>query len=303
MDLIMYEPKHTSSRVYRPEVYEKPNSFLSAVLCILAIFTTLVFIILLALRAGNIGYIIRNAEIDFSGIMNDTEMSHYIVNQINGLDFHDSEVNFYDIEEFLMTDAVSDELGVVIGGFAKAFTEGNLDHHLTVDDIADIAKSLEPELEDLFGHKITEEQYLHIAETLDDIVDFSSYTVGGIMEDVVEVDMAIPFIFFSPYLLWGTGILCILLLLIIFFRRRAYIADALLAVGIPIIIPGSICLLLAFYAGSYPQTFGETFVSLSRFLSGPIQLVMQYGLSFAIAGAAIILISLVFRFISPKVRH
>jgi len=280
-----------------PHAYKQPNAFLSALLSFCAVVSLCGFILLLVLRAANTSSIIQNT--DVLGILEDADVAEQIVAELNRLPFHNTDVELADIEEFIKSDAVSDEIGSIIDDYARAFAAGDLDHHLTSGDIVDIARNLEPEFKDLFDHEITEEQYEQIARAVDDAVDLRELSVGNILEEL-DVDPVIPGLMFSPYWLWGVGILCALLLLFIFLRRRRNIADAMLAAGIPIVLSGLLSFGAGLFIGSFPQSLGLTFYTMARFLGGPAHVIMQYGLGFAATGAAVVLVSFVFKAIAPK---
>jgi len=280
---------------------EPPSSALSALLSILTVVSLCIFIFLLVIRTANAATIIQRT--DVLGVLAETEFaehSYYITNQLNGLHFHDEELTLEDIEEFIKRDAVSNEIGGVIDGYARAFIEGDLEHHLTTNDIVDIARNVEPELQELFDHRLTEADLERLAEALDDVIDFDSFKVGYIIEDF-ELDMTIPNLFLGSTLRWIFGLFSLALLAIIFILRRGNIADALLGVGLPIIISGLLSFACGMLMGSSPELFGETFYALSKFLDGPIYLITQYGFAFAAVGATLIVVSIVINTASPKV--
>ena len=284
---------------YDPQsTYERPNAFLSAVLAVLAVVFLCVFIVLLVLRAANFASIIRNT--DVAWVLEETGVSDDLLDQINDLPFFDTEIRASDVEDFIKSDAVSDEIGSVIDGYARAFADGDHGHHLTSRDIVDIARNLEPEFRDHFDHRMTDEDFNHIERVLDDHIDFRELSVGNIIDEM-DIDPTIPQFFLSPYLLWGVGLLCFILLLIIFLRRRGNIADALLATGIPVVLAGLISFATGLFIGTFPESMGSAFHTMARFLGGPAYSIMQHGLAFAAAGALVILVSFVFKAIAPKV--
>jgi len=227
------------------------------------------------------------------------EHSYYITNQLNGLYFHDTELTLEDIEEFIQRDTVSNEIGGVIDGYARAFVVGDLDYFITTDELADIARNIEPELNELFHVRLTDDEIEYLAEAIDDIIDFEGFSVGYIIEDF-ELDMTIPNLFLGSSLRWAFGLFSVALLLIIFILRRGNIADALLGVGMPIIISGILAFICGLTMSAYPQFFGETFYALSRFIDGPIYLMTQHGFAFAAAGATLIVVSIVMNSAAPK---
>jgi len=252
------------------------------------------------LRTANAATIIQRT--DVLGVLADSgfaEHSYYITNQLNSLYFHDEELTLEDIEEFIKHDAVSNEIGGVIDDYAKAFVRGDLDYYITIDEIVDIARNIEPELQELFDHRLTEEELEHLAEALDDVIDFEGFKVGYILEDF-ELDMTIPNLFLGSTLRWFVGIITLALLVVIFILRRGNIADALMGVGLPVIVSGLLSFACGILMGASPEIFGETFFALSRFLDGPIYLLTQYGFAFAAVGVTLVVVSIVITSASPK---
>ena len=266
----------------------RANVFLSIVLSVLMFILTCVFIFLLVLRVGNVANVIRNTEI--TEILYETEISYYITNQLNALPFNDSWVELSDVEDFIRSDAVSNEIGNVAAGYVNAIIDGDLDYYLTAGDIVSIVQNLEPELQDLFDHQMTEADYEHLAVILDDIIDFKGMSVGYIVEDV-GIDMKLLRLAVSPVLLWGTGILCAITLLFTFLLHWRRIPDAFLFTGFPVMLSG----LLYFAAGkifaNYPHLLGDTLSRLSRYAHGLTPLIIRHGIAFAVAGVVIIVVS------------
>ncbi|MCL2425386.1 MAG: hypothetical protein FWD05_03505 [Oscillospiraceae bacterium] len=282
----------------RVNEYRKPNGFISAFLNLCAIFFICVFISLLVVRTANVPQIIRQT--DFVGILEVIavgEHSYYIVDQINALPFHNAHVDLYDIDAFIRTEAVSNEIGNILGLYAAAFADGNLDYHITANDVVYVTRNLNPELQELFHHNMTESDHDALARRLDDIMDFNSISVAGLMYDF-DIGTTIPSAFLSSTLLWVFGLISASFLLIIFLLRIRSFPDAFLAVGIPITISGLIIFVIGLFIGTAPALFGYTIQRILGFLDGPAQLITQYGLRFAIAGGAVIALSLVLKIVS-----
>ena len=246
---------------------------------------TCVFIALLVLRVGNVANIIRNTEI--TDLIYDTEFSYYMISQINSLPFNETWIELYDMEDFIRSDAVSKEIGNVAQAYARAIAEGNLDYYLTVDDIVLIVQNLEPELQHLFDHQMTQADYEHLAVVLDDIIDFSGNSVGYIIEDA-GVDMKLLRLAVSPFLLWGAGILCAITVLFMFLLHAERIPDAFLFTGVPVMLSG-----LAYFAAwvilaYYPHMLGDMVISLLRYAGGLVHLILWHGAAFAAAGLLIL---------------
>ena len=290
-------------------VYSKPNAFISGLLAFIAVVFMCFFIFLMVLRAGNITNMIRNnvpeiiRNTDIIGIITSSEESNYIAHQVYNFQFNNNvDMTLYDFEYFIKSDAVTDELSGIVDGYVRAFAAGDHEYHLTTDDIIEISKNLEPEMKLLFDYQMTEEDYDYLARTLDDIIDLRSLNVGYIVEEI-DVDLTIPFLLLSPYLFWGIGILCAGLLLVIFLRRRRFIPDAALAVGVPIMISGMISFAIGFMlSSSPPEVLGETVRMVLEFLADPAHLIMRYGFIFAATGVVVVVVSTVFKSIAPRGR-
>ena len=279
---------------------KKPNVFLSVLLCVFAFFFMLIFIILAVVRSLGVGHIIRNT--DIVGILEEAtvgEHTYYIVDQINGLPFNDVEVTLHDIEAFIQREAVTDELDVILDGYTTALILGNLDHHVTTEDIVNMARNLEQEFYELFDHRLTEDDYEHLAMTLDDIMDFSSLSIDGIMQDF-DVDVTIPMILLSPVLIWSVAIVSIALLVLIFIQRRKNIADASLFTGIPIAFSGVVAFFAGLFLGARPEVLGDMAQRFARFIEDPVRLVTQYGFAFAAVGVTVIIVAFIFRSVAPR---
>ena len=259
----------------------RTNVFLSIVLSVLMFILTCIFTILLVLRIGNVANVIRNTEI--SEILFETELSYYILYQINSLPFNDVWLELSDVEDFIRSDAVSDEIGNVAGAYVDAIVKGDLDYYLTVDDIIIIVQNLEPELNHLFDHQMTQADYEHLAVILDDIVDFEGNSVGYIVKDV-GVDMKLLRLAVSPFLLWGAGILCAITVLFTFLLHWGRIPDAFLFTGVPIMLSGLVYFAAGMIFVFYPHLLGDTLSRLLRYAVGLALLIVWHGVAFSVAG-------------------
>jgi len=266
----------------------RANVFLKIVLSVLMFILTCVFIILLVLRVGNLAHVIRNMEI--TEILDDTEISYYILSQINSLPFNDAWLELPEVEEFIRSDAVSNEIGNIAGAYADAIIKGDLDYHLTSGDVVLIMQNLEPELSHLLNHQMTQADNEHLAVVLDDIIDFEGLSVGDIVEDV-GIDLKLLRLAVSPVLLWGAGILCVITLLFTFLLHWGRIPDALLFTGVPIMLSGLVCFTPGAIFAFYPHLLGDTLSNLLKYAVGLALLIVWHGIAFAVAGVLIIVAS------------
>jgi len=249
--------------------------------------------VLMVLRSAGVSNVIRNTDIlHYLEDASVGEHTYYIVDQVNTMHFSNTEVTLHDIEEFIKKDTVSNGISGILEDYALAFTLGNLDHHVTTDDVVNVARDLDEELSEFFGHDMTEEDFEYLAERLDDILDFDSLTIDGLMEDF-DVDMSMPLMLLSPALRWLVGILSVLLLFTIFYIRRKNLPAASLAVGVPVVLSGAIAYAAGMVVNHLTHTPDSTFQRFERFLEEPLALIMQYGSVLAIVGGSIVLISFI----------
>ena len=274
------------------------NGFLSVLFCIVMFLFSCALLVLMTLRVESTAYIIR--QLNITGMIEDTDISYYILSQLDGLPFHDSEILLSDVEDFIKSDAVTDEIIGVLNGYARAFSRGDLDYYLTTDDIYDILQNLEPELYVLFNHHMTDADNEHFARTIDDILGFRGLTVGGIIYDS-GIDSTIPFLLVSNSLLWGVALLCFITLLAILFHHKRRAAAAFLFAGIPIILSGLVYLAAGVIFGYYPQLLGYTLYSLARLAVGLAYPVIRYGVAFAIFGVVYIVMYFLLRKIDTAI--
>jgi len=273
---------------------EPPNNIISVLLHIFSVITILFFIFLLIIRTLGVGHVIRNT--DITGILEgivDEENTHYIINQINNLDFHDIQFELSDIEEFLQLDAVSNEIGNIVDGYATAFILGDHEHHITTDDIVNMAKNLEPEFSDFFNHQLTDSDIEHLAQTLDDIMDFNSMSIDILMEDF-DVDLSIPMTLLSPVLIWFIGFLCLMFLGLIFIINKEIPAKASLCVGIPLTVSGLLAFVSGLFLEANPGVLGEAGLRFYRYIEAPVKLLESYGFAFTAVGIVIMIVSYMF---------
>jgi len=262
----------------------RSNKFLSAVLCILVFLLSCVFIALLVLRAGNTARIIKN--IDITGLFDDTDIAYYIEYQLHVLPFNNREIWFYIVEEFLMSDAVADEIGGIMVRYSRALMIGDLDYYLTADDVLGILHNLDAELSYMFDHELTDADYALFVRTLDDILDFEGLTIGGIIDEAeyFGINTTLPRLLVSSHLLWIAGLLYITSLVFIFWLHRRRIACALLIAGIPVFLSGLIYLTVGVVFSYYKEILNEALYSLTRFTDGLAYLFTVHGIVFIAAG-------------------
>ena len=234
---------------------------------------------MLMLRAGSAATVIMNTEI--TEIFDDTDFAYYIVSQLESLPFHDTEISLSDVESFLQSRAVANEISVVAGRYTRAFTRGDMDYYLTTDDIFEIAQNMDEQLYDLFNHNLTEDDYRLFAQRIDDIMDFGGLTVGDIVYDIGNdfgIGSTMLYLVVSPFLLVITGIICAVILVLMYMRSRGKGVNAFLSACIPISLSGFVYLVAGVVLGYFPHLLGDRLYRFARFADGVAVLVIRYGL-------------------------
>ena len=275
----------------------RANGFLSAILGGLLFVLVCIFILLLTVRNINAAGVIQNT--DIAGVLVETGMSGEIVNQLNALPFVEGRIDIYDVDAFIRNEVVSQEISRALGDYLSAFADGNLDHHITQSDVLRITRNIEPELSHMFDHEMTDADHERLSRALDEAVDFSELTIGNLLDEV-ELDLRIPQIAIAGNLIFLVGILCLVTVLLMVLHHRRSISDVLKNAGIPILLSGILCFLLGVIVSSYTQMFGAVFYRMSGLLSGPISLIITYGLYAAGLGAVLIIAFVVCRVTRPR---
>jgi len=275
----------------------RANGFLTFLLSLFTIIFLFLFIIFFVMRSANAASIIRNT--DLTWVLEETGISYDVIDiieQVNELSYIETEIDIAAVEDFLQSNAVSEELGSIIDGYARAFVAGDMDHSITTRDIVDITRNLEPEINELFDRSLTEADFQHIEMILDETIDFSEFTVSSIIEEFY-IDMTIPHLLISNTLLWIVGIISAFFLLLLVLHHRRSTPDIFLFTGIPIIIAGLLVFAMGLLVRSSPLLLGDLiydyyeFYEALRFLGGPLQLIIQHGLLFAVFGTICVVFS------------
>ena len=278
------------------EKTRRPNVYISILLCVLLFLFSCAFTVLMVLRLDNAAYVIRN--MDISWFTNDPRVPYYIEHQLSGLPFHDTEVSISAVEDFIKTRAVSREINGVIKRYIGALVKGDHDYYLTTDEIFDITKRIEPELNALLDHQMTDDDHERLAGIVDDIVGFRGLSVGDIMYDAGPgIQKAIPYLAISPYLLVIAGLFGVITLCVIFLHHSKKISGAFLYAGIAFMLSGLMFLTVRVIIGYNPTSFGNMITTLMSFAGaytwvlagvladGLVSLIIRYGVVLTLAGA------------------
>jgi len=301
--------RQMSDHSYRPpyqrneKKYKKPNKLLSVLLGIISTFFLLLFIILSVLHSVSVTPIVQDVidDLYIAYLLEDFDYhnEYYIWHQINGLPFNDTHVTYDDIEAFIKSDAVSGEIGGVLDGYIRAFTAGDQDHHITADDVIKISKNVKPELDELFDHQMTDEDIENFAAILDDILDFNTLNVDGMMDEL-NIVLPVPQFLVSTNMLFVTGIINVLLLFVIVFIRRNNLPDGFLSAAIPVFAAGLTAFISAIWLEAFSQSLSQTFHRYAIHIGGPAGYMKRYGFIFAGIGILIIVISFLIKRLGEK---
>jgi len=297
----LFGHKPAKVRGSQRKTQKKSNSFLSALLCFSTVLFICFFIFLSVLHNTSFNPIVHDVvhDIDITGFLETNDDGNYLWYFINGLTFHDAYISYADVEYFIKSDAVTNEIGNVVNDYVNALAAGNLDYHITAGDIVNISRNIQPELQTLFDHEMTEEQYVYVAGAIDDLLDLSSLSISGLAEDF-DIDITIPSFLMSSVLLWVVGIISAGFLITIFFLKRRNICNAIFSAGVPVALSGLIAFIIGFFLGTSIESLSNTIHRLLIHLDAPAHLILQYGIAFAAAGLLIIAVSFVLKFVLKK---
>jgi len=229
-------------------------------------------------------------DIDIAMVLENFDDTHYLINQINDLPFHDTIIYYSDVDLFVKTDAVAAEIGDVFERYARALAAGDLDYHITSIDVVNHSRNVEAELHSLFGLEMTKDDIEYLADTLDDILDFNSLSIGGLAEDF-DVDITLPAFIMSAALLLITGLVCIILFTAVILLRKQNLPIAFLTAGILVTLSGLITFFTGLWLDSSLESLSYSVNRLIIHLDGPANLISQYGFIFSAVGILITVIS------------
>jgi len=283
--------------------YDKPNKLLSVFLGVLTTIFLLIFIILSVLHSTSVTPIVKDV-IDDTYIAYHLETfdyhnEYYIWYQINGLYFNETHVTYDDLEVFIKSDAVSEEIGNMLDGYVRALAAGDFDHHITTGDVIIALENIKPELNDLFDHQMTDENIESLAGVLNDILDFDTMSISGMMDEL-DIELPVPHFLISTNLLVAAGIISLIMLGLIIFLYRKDLPGGFLYAGIPIASAGLIAFISAVWLNAFSESLSQTVHRLAIHIEGPASKMNQYGLIFTAAGVLIIVISFLLKRISRQ---
>ena len=266
---------------------------LSVFLGLLTVVFLCSFIVLTVIRTADIPRIAEGVitEFNIGTIVERIDDNHYLLDQINLLPIHDTTITYNCINTFFKFENVTAEVADVMAKYVRALASGDLDYHITVDDVVYHSLNVEPELRWLFARQLTYEDYEFLAMMLDDILDFDSLNISGLAEDF-EFDITVPRILMSVILYCCVAFISAGLLAAIIYLGRKNLPGAFLIAGSAIALAGLIAFTAGLWLDASLVTLGETVNLLFLCLENPASLSQQYGFMFAAAGILIITISI-----------
>jgi len=276
----------------------KPKKSLSVFLCVLAVVFLCILVLLSVLHSTNIAPIVSDIldDVSIASIIEDFDYNNefYVWYQVNGLRFNERRISYYELELFFKNDAVSKEIGNVVNDYVRALAAGNMDFHMTAGDAERALLNIKPELGELFNHQMTNEDIESLAKTMDDIIDFNSLSIRGMMEEF-DVELPVPRFLISTGLIWVIGIICIIILGIIVFLRRDNLPGGFIAAATPVVLSGVIMFIFGLFLDAFSESLSRTVHRMAIHLGDPAGHMIQFGFVFAGSGVLVIVVSMMIR--------
>jgi hypothetical protein len=262
---------------------------LSLLLGIMTLVSVSAFILLTIFRQNNVEDFAR--EIDPVWVIEDMGLQGVIAEHLNDIPHFYPVFDANGVEEFLKRDTVANELDDIVDGYLSAFFIGDLEHHVTYNDLMAITKRLEPDIYEQFGIELTNEDYWILSITLDRDELYESFSISHIIEQEGIEILYLDYLY-STYLLAALGILCVLFIFNIFIVYWKSVAGSLLVVGIPVSLAGLLLAIVGTIAVQYITNLDQSLSTVARFVESPANLLYQRGMYVAVGGVALIVISI-----------
>lgn len=258
------------------------KAVLTFLICVIALLLISIFTFFAVMRPDNAETFVDLTNI--SRVLEETGVYRDISSVLEQFPEHipDSPVSPAQIEEFIRRDNVSGEISEIVGGFLYAFSRGDLDHHITSDDLVAMARQLAPDIESQFGYAMTEQHFTIIQDTLDDI-NMDMLSVARVYEET-DLNPNVVSAVFSIYPLLITGTLSVIALLFIFIINIRRISRAVSAVGFTFIFAGIIFFPLGLILLMSPQVLGDVFYIAARLFGGPATFLALFGVAYLVVG-------------------
>jgi len=269
---------------------------LSVLLAIIGFAFILALIALIAVRPSNISKIVARA--DVAWLMEETDLGETIVTGLQGSDLIDADIDVDALIDFISRENVSEEIGRIAEGYARAIAEGDHDYYLTSRDIVNFIRAISPDINDEFGARLTNDDFSAISESLNEYVDLRDYRVGTVL-DQSGVSFTLPSILLSIYPLVIVSILCSLVVFNLFILHRRKAGSSFMFIGVPLILSGLICIAAGSLLGPFSSFIrNNEIVGIIRLASGLSSLFIISGLVCLALGA----ISIVLFVLAAKAR-
>ena len=262
--------------------------FLSIILGILLFAFTLAIAALIILRPSKIPEIVAGADVTW--VLEETDIGEVVVEGLNQSDIIKKHIDLDVIKDFLNRENVSAEFGAIAEKYAQAIADGDFDYYLNSTDIVSSIKAIAPEIYEEFGALLTDDDLDLIAESIDEYVDLTEFSVMQVMEQS-SVDVAVPHAIFSTYPLIIVCLLCALVVFNIVLLHRRKAGNALLATGIPVSVSGLVYLAVGMFTGPLTGLIANnTVYGAFRLAAGMTTIMLILGFGLLILGIAAIIL-------------
>ena len=243
---------------------------LSILFGILLLTFILVSTALIAVHPESASRVIENADVTW--ILEETDLGNIIVNELNASEFINIHFEVDSLNSLLKRENVSAEVGKVARKYARAISEGDYDYYLRSEEIIGFIEAVTPDIFEEFGTRLTDADYRIIADSLNNHVDLSEFSVGKIFDDA-DMDATVPYMLLSMYPLIIIGLLAVLTVFNTCLLHRKKIRTAFLCAGIPFALSGFICFLTGLLLGPYSVLFdGSGFYGITKLIIGVVEL-------------------------------
>jgi len=249
------------SNGYREGRAATAGGIAASVLCgILLFLFSFLLCVILTLRPSGLPTAVVDA--DLSSVLEDSGYADVIAYNINNSKILPEEIDADDLVEFLENDKVKAAAEPVLKSYIDAMQSGNLDYHITADEIIELIKTVEPTFRKEFDtEKLTKDDYAEIEAVISD-ARLEEFTVAGLMYES-GVSPVLPYAFFSLFPLLIIGILVLMMLFDLLIIRRRYLRTNFMAAGIPLAVSG---LIFTFAMLLYKQAAGLLNIDMLEYI-------------------------------------
>ena len=182
-------------------------------------------------------------------ILGEAGLSEEIVDSIDLSQLNNFGIDADSINDFLSREGVREEISKVADQYITALTEGNLDYHITSEEIVGFLGAIAPDLSEEFDITLTDNDYNMITDSLNND-ELKEYSAGKLLNQA-NMTVEIPYLLLSDYPLIALGIFCALMAFNIFLLHRKKIRTAFLYTGMAIALAGLMFIVAALLSGPF----------------------------------------------------